>query len=264
MIAVVDGAPMGYDDVGRGLPVVFIHGFPLDRALWQPQLGALVDRCRCVAPDLRGFGETPARAPYSMDRYADDVAALLDVLGIERAVIAGMSMGGYVALAFWRRHRERVRALLLTDTRATADTPAGREGRRAVIALARERGSVGVAEKLIQTLVGETTKRQRPEIVAALRAMLERASVDAIVGASEAMLDRPDSTPTLATIDVPTLIVVGDEDVLTPPADADALRRGIAGSRLETIAGAGHASNFERPAAFNHLVSEFVAQLTYA
>lgn len=264
MIAVVDGAPMGYDDVGRGLPVVFIHGFPLDRTLWQPQLGALVDRCRCIAPDLRGFGETPARAPYSMDRYADDVAALLDVLGIERAGIAGMSMGGYVALAFWRRHRERVRALLLTDTRAGADTPAGREGRHAVIALARERGSVAVAEKLIQTLVGETTKRQRPEIVAALRTMLERASVEGIVGASEAMLARPDSTPTLATIDVPTLIVVGDEDVLTPPAEAEALRRGIAGSRLEVIAGAGHASNFERPAAFNHLVSEFVAQLLYA
>jgi pimeloyl-ACP methyl ester carboxylesterase len=264
MIALGSEIEMGYDDVGVGLPVVLLHGFPHHRGLWAPQLGALVDRCRCIAPDLRGFGATVPSGPYSMDRYADDVAALLDRLGVERAVVGGLSMGGYVAFAFWRRHRARVRALLLADTRAGADDAAARGRRDQMIALVRDRGSGAVADAMITGMVGKTTRARNPEVVDAIHAMLEAAPVEGVVGALEALRDRPDSTPTLATIDVPTLVVVGEEDALTPPAEARAMHAAIAGSRLEVIPEAGHVSNVERPAAFNHVVSEFLGVLTYA
>ena len=263
MIALTEEVEIGYDDVGVGTPAVFLHPFPVDRTYWAPQLGALVDHSRCIAPDLRGFGESTAGPPYSMDRYADDVAGLLDTLGIERAVVCGLSMGGYVALALWRRHRRRVRALVLADTRAGADTDEARERRRALARMAREKGATAVADAQITGLVGKSTRERNPELVDALHGMLESAPVEGIVGALEAMMARPDSTPLLPTIDVPTLVVVGAEDVLTPEAEARRLHEGIPGSRLEVIAGAGHASSFERPAAFNRLVSEFLASLVY-
>src|SRR6185436_15684051 len=136
MIALSDGLEIAYDDVGTGIPMVFIHGFPHNRALWAPQVNALVDRARCLAPDLRGFGDSMAAPPYSMDQYADDVVALMDAAKVERAIIAGLSMGGYVAFALWRRHRARVRALVLADTRAGADTVEGAERRRSLIEVA--------------------------------------------------------------------------------------------------------------------------------
>jgi pimeloyl-ACP methyl ester carboxylesterase len=156
-----------------------------------------------------------------------------------------------------------VRALILADTRAGADSEEAREKRRDLIALARAKGSPAVAAAMIEGMVGKSTRRRHPAIVEQVRRMLEAASVPSIVGALEAMIARPDSTPTLETIDVPTLVIVGDEDVLTPVAEAEAIHRRIAGSRLEVIAGAGHVSNIERPAAFNHVVSEFLARLTY-
>jgi pimeloyl-ACP methyl ester carboxylesterase len=193
-----------------------------------------------------------------MDQYADDVAALLDTLGGEPAVVVALSMGGYVAFALWRRHRDKVRALVLADTRASADTDEGREKRRRLVEVARARGSGTVAEMQIASMVGETTRRRRPEVVETVRAMMAAAPADGIVGALEAMMARPDSTSTLSTIDVPTLIVVGEEDALTPPSDAQSMHDRIRGSRLEVIAQAGHICNLERPAAFNHVVSEFV------
>jgi pimeloyl-ACP methyl ester carboxylesterase len=264
MIARLDEISIGYEDTGTGIPVVFLHGFPHDRTLWTPQFGGLLDRARCIAPDLRGFGETTPAEPYSMDRYADDVADLLTTLRIERAVIAGLSMGGYVAFAFWRRHRARVRALILCDTRAGSDTAEGREKRRAMIDLATSGGSIAVAEAQIAGMVGKSSRRKRPDLVDGIRAMMANAPVEGIVGALGALMERPDSTPTLATIDVPTLIVVGDEDVLTPPSESRAMHAAIAHSRLEILEQAGHVSNIERPAAFNHVVSEFLGALAYA
>lgn len=262
MIALCGDIEIGYDDVGTGLPVVFLHGFPHDRSLWAPQLGALVDRCRCIAPDLRGFGETGGGGPHTMNRYADDIVALLDVLKIERAVIAGLSMGGYIAFAFWRRHRARVRGLILADTRPGADTAEGREKRRSMIDAVRAGGMDAVAEAQVTGMLGKTTREKHPELGATVGRMVTRAPVDGVVGALEAMIARPDSTETLRTIDVPTLIVVGDEDVLTPPKEARAMHEAIRGSRLEILGGAGHLSNLERPSAFNHVVSEFVGVLT--
>jgi pimeloyl-ACP methyl ester carboxylesterase len=171
-------------------------------------------------------------------------------------------MGGYIAFAFWRRHRAKVRALVLADTRAGADTDEGREKRRRLIEIARSRGSGMLADMQIASMLGETTRRRRPDVVEAVRAMMAAASVDGIVGALEAMMARPDSTPTLATIDVPTLIIVGEEDTLTPPKEGHALHEKIRGSRLEVIADAGHICNLERPAAFTHIVSGFVEGVT--
>ena len=264
MITVINGIEMAYDDVGAGLPIVFIHAFPLNRTMWAPQVSALVERCRCIAVDLRGFGETALAEPVSMDQYADDVVAVMDKLGVERAIVAGCSMGGYTAFALWRRHPGRVRALVLADTKATADTDEARAKRVALIETARTQGSTAVANLQIASLIGKTAREKQPDTYDAVHRMIAQTKPEAIAAALVAMMQRPDSTPTLATITVPTLVIVGDEDVPTPVKDARAMHQGIPGSRLEIVAGAGHLANLERPAAFNHLMTEFVGALTYS
>lgn len=263
MIVLVGDTEIAYDDIGSGLPVVFLHAFPLNRTMWDPQVGALVAECRCIAIDFRGMGDSKGAEPYTMDRYADDIAGVLDALQIERAVVCGLSMGGYVAFAFWRRHKERVRALVLADTRATADTVEVVERRRELIEVAETQGSAGVANMQIAGLVGKTTRDKRPDIYDATHRMIAQAPVEGVIGGLEAMMARPDSTATCATIDVPTLIVVGDEDAITPPKEAKKLAAAIRGSRLEILQGAGHLSNVERPASFNTVMSEFLASLMY-
>ena len=262
MIARLGGArTIGYDDVGTGMPLVFVHGFPHHRGLWAPQVDALARRARCIAPDLRGFGESSPLAPASVEAYADDVIALLDHLQVGRAVFVGLSLGGYVALALWRRHRARCEALVLADTRATADDDAARAKRREMIALARQQGADAVAAAMLPGMVGKGTRERSPETVARVDAMLRAAPVDGILGALEAMMARPDATPELAGIDVPTLVVVGAHAVLTPPSAARAMADAIPGARLEVIEGAGHVSSFERPAAFNYVLGEFLDEL---
>lgn len=260
-VRVATDVELAYDDAGSGPPLLLVHGFPLDRTLWRPQMGTLARQARLIAPDLRGFGESDAAAPYSMERYADDLVAVLDALGIDRAIVAGVSMGGYITFALWRRHPERVRALVLVDTRAVPDTDAGRTRRREMIALARSRGAAAIADEMLPTLVGTTTREERSEIAREVHAMMARAPVPGIVGALEAMMARPDSTPTLGTITVPTLVVRGEEDAIATPEDAESMRRGIAGSRLAAIPRAGHASNVERPSAFDRVVADFLATL---
>jgi 3-oxoadipate enol-lactonase len=249
---------LGYDDIGRGVPVVLVHGFPHDRTLWAPQLRALASDYRCVAPDLRGFGESGVAPPYSMDQYADDLVRLFDALRMEPAVVGGISMGGYVTFALWRRHRRRVRAMILLDTRAGADTEEGRAKRRDMIATARERGSAAVADAMMGAMLGKTTREQQPQIAESMRAMMAAAPVEGVIGALEALVSRPDSSATLATIDVPTLIVVGEEDTLTPRSESEALHAAIAGSVLQTIPAAGHVSNVEQPAAVNQVLVDFL------
>lgn len=253
-----------HEERGEGLPVVLLHPFPFDRSYWAPQLGAFVDRCRCIAPDRRGFGESPAGPPYTMDSHADDIAALLDRLSIESAVIGGLSMGGYVALAMWRRHPERVRGLMLLDTRASADTESERARRAGQIEFVQRHGTGALADELMPVLLGATTRERHPENIDRVRAMISRASVQGVVDAVKAMMDRPDSVEALATITVPTLIVCGAEDVVTPPEESRLMHDRIAGSVLETIEGAGHLSSLERPAAVNHVIAEFLAELIYA
>jgi 3-oxoadipate enol-lactonase len=268
LIAVVDSLDIGYDDVGTigvsGTPILFIHGFPLNRTMWAPQVSALVERSRCIAADLRGFGESSVRPPYSMDQYADDLIHLLDQLHIDKVIVVGLSMGGYVSFALWRRHKHRIRALVLADTKATADNEETLAKRRKTIDLARSEGATAVANLQIASLVGKTTREKNPDTYDAVHRMIAQSNVDGIVGGLEAMMARPDSTATLETIDVPTLVIVGEEDVLTPPNEAKAMQQRIAGSRLEVIEHVGHLSNMERPAAFNHVLTEFLVALTYS
>ncbi len=261
MIALLENIELAYDEGGTGIPVLFVHGFPHDRSLWAPQLQALTVQARCLAVDLRGFGETIAAPPYSMDQYADDLVGLLDVLRVDRAVIAGLSMGGYAAFALWRRHPDRVRGLVLSNTKATADSDEAREKRRALMTVARDQGSSAIADSMLPGMLGKTTRSNRPDITNTVHRMISSQPVEGVIGALQAMMDRPDSTPTLSTIDVPTLVVTGDEDTIIPVAEARLMHDAIRGSSLEVITGAGHLSNLERPAAFNHVVSEFLARL---
>ena len=256
-----DGHTIAFEERGEGLPVLFVHGFPHDHALWDPQLRALGDRARCVAPDLRGFGGSGREGPWTMDRHADDLACLLDHLRIDRTVLCGLSMGGYVSFAFWRRHRDRVRALVLCDTRPGPDSEETRGKRRELIDVARREGATAVTERQMENMVGRTTHERRPEVAEGVRRMLERAPVEGIVGALEAMMARPDSTPDLAEITVPTLVIVGDEDTLTPPDEARRMHEAITGSRLAVLPGAGHASNVENPDAFNDALADFLTSL---
>jgi 3-oxoadipate enol-lactonase len=259
MIAEIGSARIGYDDIGRGSVVVLLHAFPLNRTMWAPQINALARERRCLAIDMRGFGDSTAGGPYTMDRYADDVAEVLDGAGVTSAVVVvGLSMGGYIAFALWRRHAARVKALVLADTRPGADSSEARDRRRELIQLARSQGSMAVAERQVVGLLGKSTRERRPETVAAALTIAQQASVDGIVGALEAMIARPDSTPTVSTISVPTLVIAGAEDVLTPPKEARAMHAAIPFSRLEILEDAGHLSNLEQPAAFNAALSDFL------
>jgi len=256
-----DGLEIAYDDAGAGLPLLLLHGWPHDRSLWAGQLHGLVAHARCVAPDLRGFGGSTVAPPFTIDQYADDVAALMNVLGIERAVIGGLSMGGYIALSLLRRHRERIRALVLADTRATADTDEVRANRMRLIALVEEHGIEALAARQLRPTLGRSTFEHHPEIVEAVRRMMASSPAAGAIGALRAMAARPDSTGLLAHIDVPTLVVGGVEDTFTPPSELEALAAAIPGGRLELLERCGHVCPIERPAAFNHVVSEFIATL---
>ena len=252
---------LAYDIAGasHNPTLLLVHGFPHDRATWAPQMRALSASYQCVTVDVRGFGESSAAPPYSMDQYADDLAALLDAIGVRRAVVAGLSMGGYIAFALWRRHADRVHGFVLADTRAGADTEAAIERRRQSIAQLRTAGVEAAAATLIANQLGATTRERHPELESMLLATVRRANEDGLAGALDAMIARPDSIDTLATISVPTLILVGDEDTISPPAEAQRMRAMIAGSHMDVIRGAGHVSNLERPAAFNAVVSEWAA-----
>lgn len=241
---------LAHDDVGAGTPIVLLHGFPHTRHLWDAQRVALAPHCRVIAPDLRGFGDSAMLANgalLGMTRHADDVAVLLDALAIDRAIIAGLSMGGYATLAFWKRHRHRVRALVLLDTRASADTPAVRERRAATIDLARAEGALAVADAQIASSLGATTRRTHPALVHRVRDMMATVSATTMIAAQEGMLAREDATAWLDGIDIPTLLVVGDEDAITPVKEMRAMRERIPGSALEIIEHAGHLTPVEQP-----------------
>jgi pimeloyl-ACP methyl ester carboxylesterase len=196
-----------------------------------------------------------------MDQYADDVAAFLDTLGVARAVVCGLSMGGYIAFAMLRTHRERIRGLILADTRATADTDEVRENRGRLITLVEEQGVEVLAAQQLRPALGRSTFEERPLIVEAVRRMMAAQPAEGVIGALGAMAARPDSTSLLETIDVPTLVLGGAEDTLTPPVELRTLASAIPGSRFELLERCGHVCPFERPAAFNHVVSEFLGTL---
>jgi pimeloyl-ACP methyl ester carboxylesterase len=269
--AQVNGLTLRYLDAGVGHPLVLVHAFPLNAEMWRPQLDRVPPGWRFLAPDLRGFGATPIEPdplsligdlgdprPMTVDGYAQDLLAFLDVLSIDRCVFAGLSLGGYIAFALFRRAPARMRGLVLADTRAEADTAEGRRGREALSALVKAKGASAAADDLLPKLLGATSHQERPQLVRECRRMIESANVRAIDAAIQALMARPDSTSDLARIQCPTLVIVGEEDTITPRANAEVLQQAIGGSELAAIRRAGHLSNLETPDEFSTTLADFL------
>ncbi len=250
---------LAHDVRGSGPPVLFLHAFPLNRAMWDAQVRALSGSYQVVRFDARGFGGTPpGDGLLTMERIADDAAALLDQLGLSRATVCGLSMGGYAALAFVRRHPDRLKALVLADTRTAPDSVEGRRSRAAQAEKVRREGPAAIADAFLKNALGATTQAERPEVIARVKEMILAAPARGIVDALAGLAARADSAATLREIRVPTLVVCGAEDALTPVADAEAIHRGVPGSTLVILRGAGHLASLEDPAAFNRALLDFL------
>lgn len=262
MLIKTNGISIDYRDGGTGIPVIFIHAFPLNQTMWDDQLAPLQNHCRVITLDLRGFGRSDApQGPYFMDQMAADVRGLMSALDIDQALLVGLSMGGYAALAFCRNYPDSVRAMVLADTRASADTHEARERRLKSAERAEREGARAVAEDMIPLLLGRTTLESRPFVIERVRTMIEANSPRGIAGAQHGMSERRDSTHILPGMDFPVLVIVGSEDTLTPVAEAESLRNGIRGARLRVIERAGHLSNMERPEEFNTALIEFIEEI---
>ncbi|HLQ30749.1 MAG TPA: alpha/beta fold hydrolase [Ktedonobacteraceae bacterium] len=261
MKALVNNVNIAYDDHGIGQPVLFLHAFPLNRSMWSGEMMALLaeGHYRLVALDWRGFGESEITADVStMEQFADDVAGLMDVLGMQDAILCGLSMGGYAAFAFLRKYPQRVKGLLLADTRPGADTAETRENRENVARLAESRGAGAIADLQIPRLISEETRQHHPEVETRIRRMIDAATTQGIAAASRGMAQRADSTDLLAGIACPTLVLVGEHDVLTPPAVAQDYAANIANAQYTVIPNAGHLSNLEQPESFHLTISSFL------
>jgi 3-oxoadipate enol-lactonase len=261
MKATIDGVAIEYEASGSGSALLLFHAFPLGLSMWEAQAEALSATHRVVRFDARGFGgSAPGEGPLTMERIADDGAALLDHLGIARAVVGGCSMGGYAAFAFVRRHPQRLAGLVLQDTRAGADSAEAQANRATLAARVLAEGAPAAVEAFLPKLVGETSHRERPALVAGLQERILASSPQGIANALHGLAARVDSRETLPTIGVPTLVLVGAEDVLTPPAEASTMSAAIPRARLDVIPRAGHLANLENPEAVNAALRAFLTQ----
>jgi len=243
--------------------VLLIHGFPFDHLLWRHQLAAL-SRWRCIAPDLPGAGTSPgfdSPDAYSMSSYATFLVGILDQLKVRQAVICGLSMGGYIAFELLRRFPERVRAAILCNTKAAADSPEAKRGRDALAAKAQDEGARAVAAELVPKVIARATRERQPDVVKEVTEMIARQPVPGIVGALRALRERPDSTPLLAAIRVPVLVVAGDDDQIAPAAGMQELARTIPGARFALVPDAGHVAPLEQPITVSSALSDFLAKL---
>ena len=259
-IAYLDSAP-GKADLRT---YVLLHAFPIGANLWEPQIRSIPSGWRLITPDLRGFGgstELDSVSGASMSDYADDVAALLDELKIERAVIGGASMGGYAALAFLQLAGDRVDGLVLANTRAGADSPEARANRRNMLALLDREGPSGVAREMMPKLLGKTTRETNPEAEANVRRLIKQQAPIGIRSAIQRMMHRADSTPLLASTNLPTLVITGDEDELIPVDESRSMAAAVPGATLVIIPKAGHLANLEQPDAFNNALNTFLTKL---
>ena len=247
-------------DVGDGIPVLWIHGYPLSSAVYAPQ--EAIPGVRHVIPDLPGFGSAPPPAgEMTIEDYAEGILRIMDEKGIRSAVVAGLSMGGYIALSLARQSMERLCGLILIDTRETPDTPEARAKRFESIEAVRAEGTGSVVEAMLPKMLTEATMKEDAEKATAVRRIMESASNEGVIAALGAMARRGDASAFLPRIEVPTLVVVGREDAITPPPEAERMRSAIPGADLVTIEGAAHLSNFERPDEFNSAVSRFLQRI---
>jgi 3-oxoadipate enol-lactonase len=262
MKANINGITIDYRDIGSGPPVIFIHAYPLNQTMWDEQAAALSRTCRAITLDLRGFGGSDAPpGPYWMAQMACDVRGLMTFLEIERAVLIGLSMGGYAAMAFHRNFPESVRGLVLADTRAAADNQEARERRYQAAERVEREGAGAIADEVSKILLGPATLANRPDIVGRVRAIIESNKPAGIAAAQRGMAVRPDSMKMLSEIKYPSLVIGGMDDTLSPPAVAEAMVSRITHSRLRIIEGAGHLPNIEQPEAFNQALTEFIESL---
>ena len=258
MEAMVEGQLVAYDEAGEGTPLVLIHGYPLTRKMWKPQLRDLAAHAHIVALDLWGFGGSAAVGETSMGRYADQVRALLDELEIGRAVIGGLSMGGYITFEFFRRYSDRVAGLIFANTKAGPDSAEARAGRDQSAELAREKGVDAIVASMLPRLLSPKAYTGNRAVVLTAEDIMRGSTVEGIVAALAAMRDRPDSTPALQWIDRPTLVIGGQDDQLMPPAESEKIAGGVRGARLEKLPDAGHLSNLEQPDLFNRAATDFL------
>jgi 3-oxoadipate enol-lactonase len=248
----------GGKDRPRGT-LVLIHAFPLNARLWEPQLALADQGWRVLAPQLGGVDGGHEQPPTtSIDDYAGGVFDLLDRLHVHEAVIGGLSMGGYVTMAMFRHAPRYFLGMVLADTRPQADTPEGLDGRTRMLQLLRDKGPSAIADEMLPKLLGDTTRRDRPEVGERVRSLILSNSSDSIAGAIVALRSRSDSTRLLETVRCPTLILVGEEDALTPPDLSRGMHRAVPGSELVVVPGAGHLASLEQPAAFNAAVASFL------
>ncbi|MBI1358140.1 MAG: alpha/beta fold hydrolase [Acidobacteria bacterium] len=260
MQATIGDRRVGYDSFGSGIPLLLIHAFPLNRTMYAEQNKELAKGARVVSFDAPGVGNSES-AEVSIDGLADLAVGLMDALHIQTAVVGGVSMGGYAALAFARLYPDRLRGLILADTRAAADSPEGRKGRQEMADVALNEGSAAIAERMIPRVLGATTLKRRRKIVDRVRGMIESTPPEAIAALSLALGGRCDSTALLSDIRVPTLVVTGEEDALTPASEAREWGGKIRHAKIVEIPDAGHLANIETPDRFNSIVREFLEGL---
>lgn len=260
----VGDVELAVDVRGEGLPVLFVHGFPFDRTVWRHQLAAL-SRVRRIAPDFRGVGGSgapPAADGYSLARYADDLVAVLDAVGVRDAVLCGLSMGGYVIFELLRRHPERIRALILVDTKTVPDSAEAKRERDELSAVVERQGAEVLVERLLPRLLAPATQTTQPEVVGQVREMARRWSVPALVGALRTLRDRPDSSDTLRGVRVPTLVLVGHEDAIAPPAAALAMAKLVPNAQCHVVPAAGHLAPLEQPLATSRFLADFLGTIS--
>jgi 3-oxoadipate enol-lactonase len=252
-------AEIAYEVLGVGPPVVLLHPFPANHEFWLPAAQALITRYQVILPDLRGHGESEVGVgPATMEKHAADIARVMDHAGLGRAPLIGVSIGGYAIFEFWRRYRGRVSALALCNTKAQADSPEARAGRLQAAAEVLEHGTEPFFESMLPKLLGKTTREMRPDVVQGALSMMRKMSAEDVALVQRGMAERPDSVPTLRTINVPTLVVTGDEDVLTGLAEAELMRQNIGGRRLTMIPKAGHYSPWEQPEEVGGVLRQFL------
>ncbi len=257
-----DDAEIAYEVLGQGPPVVLLHPFPAHHALWLPAAQILLSRYRLILPDLRGHGDSAVgEGPATMQKHATDIARVLDHADVGRAPLAGVSIGGYALFEFWRRYRGRVAALILCDTKAQADTAEGRTARLKAAADVLEQGTEPFIDSMIPKLFGQTTLDTRPDLLNAPKEMMMKMSPEDVSLVQKGMAERPDSVEILNTINVPTMVVTGEEDTLTPVRDAELMRQNIPGSQLKVVARAGHYAVWEQAEAVGKLVRQFLDSL---
>ncbi len=249
-----------YDDLGEGKePVIFIHGFPFNKSMWKPQLEFLKDTHRVIAYDIRGYGKSSAQdATYSINLFADDLIKLMDALKISKAVICGLSMGGYIALNAIKRFPGRFSGLILADTQCEADTAEAKENRYKTITQVESEGLEGFSEGFIKKVFHKNTFETKKELVKKISTVVLANKLAAITGGLKALAERYETCSSLANIHVPTLILCGKDDELTPVEKSEALHNGIKDSTLKIIDEAGHLSNMEQPEEFNENLTNFL------